>query len=341
MSPFLWNRTDGQEPLFSPFRSESIAAGAQAVNRSSVAALAFLVWDILITTGDEVKYIWPRELTYTKYVYFISRYLPMLVQISILLIGSELTPHFHFTQHDCFIWQVYQGVAASFIIATIDTILILRVHALYHGDRVVRRIVAICFVMEIAGMAIGLGLAIPGILYDNVCLVMGAPRTLIIYGASSIIFQFILFGLTFFKFIQSVRSGWGDVPLIILLMRDGTWAFFLLFCVYVGQIGLYGLKNTAYTGVLYGWLLTAFSFCGYRILLNLNRFAERTGHGEPSRSQVSNSRSRPTNTHIQFSTMLASHGDTYDESESYELTSSSRTRRTFGTSQISSLSLGN
>ena len=77
MSPLLGHRqTDGQ-PLFSPFSSKEVAAGAQAVNRSSgkligylyahldanqspplnyvVAALAFLVWDILITTDDEVR----------------------------------------------------------------------------------------------------------------------------------------------------------------------------------------------------------------------------------------------------------------------------------------------
>ena len=45
---------------------------------------------------------------------------------SILLIGSELTPHFHFSSHDCYIWQVYQGVAAGAIFTTVDTILILR-----------------------------------------------------------------------------------------------------------------------------------------------------------------------------------------------------------------------
>jgi hypothetical protein len=99
-------------------------------------------------------------------------------------------------------------------------------------------------------MISGLALALPGIQYDNVCLVTGVPGTLIIYGsvilfirescgqmylthvcrASSIIFQFLLFGLTVVKFIEALRSGWGDVPLIKLLARDGTWAFFLLFC---------------------------------------------------------------------------------------------------------------
>ena len=45
---------------------------------------------------------------------------------SILLIGTELTPPFHFTPHDCYIWQVYQAVALSLILTVVDIILILR-----------------------------------------------------------------------------------------------------------------------------------------------------------------------------------------------------------------------
>ncbi|KAF9567978.1 hypothetical protein CPC08DRAFT_757861 [Agrocybe pediades] len=266
----FWNRaTTGDQPLYSPYRSADIAAGAQAVNRSS----AFLVWDILITVDDEVQLIWPRTWSYTKVVYFIVRYLPVLVQISILFIGTEITPQFHFTPHDCYIWQIYQGVAASMVIAIVDTVLVLRVHALYHGHQIVRRVVAVFYVLEIAGMAVGLALTLPGITFDNVCLVVGVPRTIIIYGGSSIIFQFILFGFTLYKFVQAARSGWGDVPLVMLLMRDGTWAFFLLLVAYVGQLCLYAVPKPAFDGILYGWLLTAFSIAGYRILLNLKNAA--------------------------------------------------------------------
>ncbi|KAF8973080.1 hypothetical protein BDZ97DRAFT_1752120 [Flammula alnicola] len=293
MSPLLSNWTTGNEPLTLPFARQTLPQVLKlsiAAQRLVVAALTFLVWDIILLL------MMKRTWSYTKYVYFIVRYLPVLVQISILLIGSELTPHFHFTPHDCFIWQVYQGVAAAIIVTTVDTILILRVHALYHGHHVIRRLVAVFFLFEIAGMAVGLALAVPGVTYDNICLVVSVPPTLIIYGP---------------------RSGWGDVPLIVLIMRDGTWAFFLLFCVYVGQIGLYGLRNAAFAGVLYGWLLTCFSFSGYRILLNLSRL-----RNVPTAN-------RAENTHTQESFELSSN-----------FTSPRSGGRTFDTSQISTLSLG-
>jgi hypothetical protein len=50
------------------------------------------------------------------------------------------------------------------------------------------------------------------------------------FRAAAIIFQAMLFTVTIYKFILAVRDGWGDVALIVLLTRDGTWAFCLLFC---------------------------------------------------------------------------------------------------------------
>ncbi|KAF9010562.1 hypothetical protein BDQ17DRAFT_1234447, partial [Cyathus striatus] len=191
---------------------------------------------------------------YTKFVFFFVRYIPVLVEISILLIGSELSPRFHFTRHDCFIWQVYQGVAASTVVLIVDTILILRVHALYYGSSFVRRAIALLFGFEVIGIAVGLALSLPGIEYDDICLVMGAPLILIEYGVITALYQTVLFLLTLFKFIQALRSGWGDVPLIVLLMRDGTWAFCLLFLLYVGQLLIYELDSGAYTGALYGYV---------------------------------------------------------------------------------------
>jgi len=331
--PSLWSRDSwpGDSPLYSPYSSPSVALAAQAVNRSSIAALAFLLWDILITTDEEAKLIWSRPWSYTKVVYFFIRYVPLMVEVSILLIGTEITPNFHFTPHDCYIWQVYQGVAVSMILLALDTILILRVHALYYGNIVMRRALAFFFAIEIIGMIVGLTLSLPKITYDDLCLVIHAPRTLIIYAGSAIIFQAMLFTITLYKFILALRSGWGDVPLIVLLTRDGTWAFFLLFFTYAGDLVLYALHNADYAGVLFAWLLTVFSFCGYRILLNLNRLANDISGLHPS--AVTN---RGTNTNIQFSTQFNSYRPT-----AYELNSQSYRSgaRTLQSSHISTLAL--
>ncbi|KAG7087920.1 hypothetical protein E1B28_011968 [Marasmius oreades] len=254
------------------------AAGAQAVNRSAVAALAFLFYDICLTFDEEVELFWPRNWTWMKFNFFFVRYVPLFVQIPLLFVGTELTPQFHFTSHDCFIWQVYQAVASICIIMSCDFVLLSRIYALYFAKKHIQRLVYICYVLEISGMCVGLGLALPGVKFDERCTVLLVPPGLLIYAGASIAFQALLFALTLYQFLSGLRMGWGNVPIVKLLMRDGTWAFFLLFIELVAEASLYGLKNHAFAGVLYSWLLTVYSFCGYRILFNINHLT-RTPDG--------------------------------------------------------------
>jgi hypothetical protein len=45
-----------------------------------------------------------------------------------------------------------------------------------------------------------------------------------------VIIPFTLLGLTLFKYLSAVRSGWGRTPLFTLLIRDGVGAFFVVAC---------------------------------------------------------------------------------------------------------------
>ncbi|KAF9260938.1 hypothetical protein L218DRAFT_1002251 [Marasmius fiardii PR-910] len=286
---------------------EETAAGAQAVNRSGVAALAFLFYDICLTFDEEVELFWPRKWTFMKFNFFLVRYMPLLFQIPLLLVGTELTPQFHFTSHDCFIWQVYQGVGSVCIFMSCDFVLLSRIYALYHSNKRIQLLVYFCYILEIAALGVGLGLSLPGVKFDERCTVIAVPHGLLIYAGASIIFQTLLFVLTLCKFISGLRMGWGDIPIVKLLMRDGTWAFFLLFVGIVAEASLYGLKNHAYSGVLFSWLLSSYSFCGYRILLNINHLT-RTPESINTSATISNS--------FQFTSQFQ---ESSDLSNSYEL----------------------
>lgn len=259
-----------------PLTHAQEAEGAQAVNRSCVAALAFLVYDILITTDKEVDLIWPKPWSFLKIIYFFVRYVPLLVQIPILFVGTELSVGLNYTPHDCFIWMTYQAVVLITVVATVETILILRVFALYHGNRLVKYLVGSLYLVELGGMCAGLVLGVPKIEYNSICVVTGAANIMALYLGSAMFFQTAMFFLTAAKFIGAVRAGWGHIPIMRVVMRDGTWAFTLLFLIEAGYGSLYALPNRSYAGIIYGWLLTAFSFSGYRILLNLNNLGENT-----------------------------------------------------------------
>ncbi|KAF9070165.1 hypothetical protein BDP27DRAFT_1420380 [Rhodocollybia butyracea] len=262
---------------------EQVALGSQAVDRSSIAALAFLAYDIMISVDEEVQVIWPRSWSFMKFNYFFIRYMPLLLQIPLLLVGSELSPQFHFTEYACFVWQISP------------------VYAFYHDNRVVRGIASISFCLEIIIMAVGLKLSLPGITFDSNCVVTSAPTSLLLYVGASILFQSLLFGLTLYKFIVSLRAGWGHTSIVRLLMRDGPTSFLLV--ILLSNVSLYDLKNgknSSYTGVLFGWILTLYSFCGYRILLNIGYLTHPSDMGSTtyrtrstlSTSQFTNSNSR-------------------------------------------------
>ncbi|KAJ7747149.1 hypothetical protein DFH07DRAFT_962619 [Mycena maculata] len=179
----------------------------------------------------------------------------------------EWTPQFHYSFRDCEIWSIYQAAAALAIVIAVDYILILRVFALYNNNRVIKIAVCSLFLLELSGMLIGLGFSLSGIGFDatHMCIITHFPKSFVVYGACAVLFQTCLFTLTLLKFIGTLRAGWSDVPLLVLTVRDGTWAYLLA----VGDVSLYVVRNQAIGGVLYGWMITAFSFSGYRILPNL------------------------------------------------------------------------
>ncbi|KAJ6543975.1 hypothetical protein B0H19DRAFT_292807 [Mycena capillaripes] len=303
------------------------ALGTQIVYRSSLGALTFLVYDICITLDEEVKYVWPKPWNRMKWLYLFIRYIPLFVQISIVCIGSpELTPGLNFTPHDCFIWQVYQGVATVLVFAAVDYVLILRVYALYHNNATVRRFVLVALALEIVGMCVGLGLSLPAIQFDEICVVTSVSKALFIYGGATLLFQTFLFSLTVVKFVGAVREGWGDTPLVGLVMRDGTWAFITLFsrisfffpcnfrltltAVVVGYASLYALKNHTFAGMLYGWILSVFSFAGYHVLLNLDRLSDAP--------RLPTSQTSTSESYFQFTTMIRTGGEAVAP-HSYEL----------------------
>ncbi|KAJ2924762.1 hypothetical protein H1R20_g12330, partial [Candolleomyces eurysporus] len=280
-------------------------AGTQVVGYNCVASLAFLIYDILLTLHQEwygreslstvpnfvaLNTLDSISWNLTKCLFFFIRYFPVILQISVLFVG---TPPFTFTKRECYIWNVYQGLATVLIVAAVDYILILRIFALYSRNRTIRYLVATLYLLELVTMSIGVGLAVPKLGYDDLCTLIDVPDTFLIAAGAPIAFQTILFALTAWRFLEAVKAGWGNVPIIQLLMRDGTWAFILLFAILLGEAFLYGFAPEAYTDVLYGWLNTAFAFCvrtrpcfgssliltflfdstvkGYRILLNLNQ----------------------------------------------------------------------
>ncbi|ETW81185.1 hypothetical protein HETIRDRAFT_459587 [Heterobasidion irregulare TC 32-1] len=252
--------------------AEAHAFGAQLVDRSAIASLAFLVWDIIITLGDEVDTIWPKRNTnWTKWLFLFVRYFAVATQIAELFVGTEIAAALPYTMRSCVAWYIFQEVATQLLITSVEVILMVRVHAMYERNRTITLVLLVLFVAEIVAMLATLVLVIPDVQFDDICVVTHTPTTLIFFALAFILFETLLFGLTLFKFVQAVRTGWGHTPVMALLARDGTWAFALIFAVLCINAGFYLGKNSSIGAVAYTWILSIESFAGYRLILNMQR----------------------------------------------------------------------
>ena len=151
---------------------------------------------------------------------------------------------------------------------------------------------------------------VPGVRFDTTCTVVHSPPSLlffaygnvslpdllyhrshcysIVYSVAFVSFETILFVLTLAKFLVALRDGWGRTSIVYLLVRDGTWAFILIFglnpcllshshfshflpvtlCV---NAGFYlGAGDSSIAAIAFPWLLSIESFAGARIVLNLH-----------------------------------------------------------------------
>ncbi|KAI9430444.1 hypothetical protein H4582DRAFT_1447529 [Lactarius indigo] len=124
---------------------------------------------------------------------------------------------------------------------------------------------------RISVMIITLVGVVPEIGFDSICTVVHSPPRLLLFAIAFVSFETILFILTLFKFIVALRSGWGRTPVLYLLVRDGTWAFILIFVTLCVNAAFYLSEgDSPNSSIAFPWLLSIEAFAGARIVLNLH-----------------------------------------------------------------------
>ncbi|KAI9061880.1 hypothetical protein FKP32DRAFT_1594083 [Trametes sanguinea] len=254
---------------------EVVFTNARDLSYSEVACATVLTWDVLIMLSQEVELIWKRAWTPAKCMYFVARYVPWLVQLALLAINVNGSTGLKYTFHQCFAWQVVQGVLLQIIVTTVDVILITRVYALYSRSRILLGFLGSLFVAEVTFLCYVLGVVTPRLTYDDECYVTSSPAIFQYYWIVSLIFETILFALTLYKFAEAVRQGWGNGPVMQQFVNDGTWAYTLIFLVMLINMMMYKYVHSTLTGICYTWLLVVLSFAGSRLVLNPRRASAR------------------------------------------------------------------
>ncbi|OBZ76056.1 hypothetical protein A0H81_03318 [Grifola frondosa] len=242
---------------------------------AGVAALAFMTWDMLINIPEEVECIWRGLNGWTKWMYLFIRYMPILTQASMIPMITSDTSGIHFSSSGCRIWITYEAAVIVAIELAVETMLIMRVYALYNRSKLVLVPVLLCFMMEITAMITVISLASSKTQLTPQCIVSNEPIVMIVWWLGSLAFEFILFTLTLVKFFQAAHQRMGSRSLLNIFVRDGTWAFGLVFVIVLLNTLMYELIHTPLAGMGYSynrWALSAISFAGSHLILNLRRY---------------------------------------------------------------------
>ncbi|PCH43844.1 hypothetical protein WOLCODRAFT_90552 [Wolfiporia cocos MD-104 SS10] len=129
----------------------------------------------------------------------------------------------------CTEWLVFEGISAFILELTVQLILILRLYAMYSGTRHIQRILLVPFAVEVCVMATTLGVSIPRIMTTPDCIEASLPIEMAVYCITAIAYECLLLYLTVSRYFYARRNGWGNIPLMTILIRDGVWGFALVF----------------------------------------------------------------------------------------------------------------
>ncbi|KAF9231365.1 hypothetical protein BU15DRAFT_26138, partial [Melanogaster broomeanus] len=193
-----------------------------------VASLAVLVWDVLLTFGDEVELIWSMPWTSKfKWIYLYLRYANLAMLTALATAISHLTSG-HGPASTCQAWIVFSLVILQVSDVSMVTILGFRVYALFNRNRRIGRFLCLLISCQFAVTAFLISEIRSGISFETACILFRFPAKTTIYGSVIPITQTILLVLICFKGSRAVHAGWGRAPLVSLVIRQGLAIYIVM-----------------------------------------------------------------------------------------------------------------
>ncbi|CCL98362.1 uncharacterized protein FIBRA_00357 [Fibroporia radiculosa] len=230
----------------------------------------------LIRSGfSQIEYIWKAHRSWMQCAYIFVRHFPYLAESAILMMLLRAQDSSPWGPEKCLDWLIYQLSVFQALIVVVEAVLVVRVYAMFNHNVAIVTVLFLLFVAEIAAMIVILALSKPGIRFldSSNCLISHVPKILTLYLLLSLAFETILFGLTLVKFYTSARGADWRSSVLYVLVRDGAWAYALIFIILLANTLMYRLDHNGLAGLWFCWGLAIPSFAGSHILLNLRRLS--------------------------------------------------------------------
>ncbi|KAF8160651.1 hypothetical protein B0H34DRAFT_795539 [Crassisporium funariophilum] len=240
------------------------------------ASLAFLVYEILITLDDEVNAIWSKPRgSWIKWQFLFTRYFALAAQLTNRAIESSITSHMTMVTIALRNWYMCQVIVGSILMSAVEIVLMARVYALYNKNIWVGLGFIALIIGELTTVVIGVVMNIPGDDFGLESLLLTSPISYTYFGIGAIISQITILGLTLMKYRTAVRGGWEKVPIMMLMVRDGTVAFFILLIATTMTVVATSTQNE-YAPIGNSWFLSIVACAGCRLIINMQNLPNRT-----------------------------------------------------------------
>ncbi|KAE9396647.1 hypothetical protein BT96DRAFT_1039235 [Gymnopus androsaceus JB14] len=255
-----------------PMSQETLATAALHLNAAKyfqLAGYAMLIYDHLITFGDEVERVWKRKFTGATLLFFLNRYLTP-VQFALIL--------------DAFHNPAWEG----------EMVMILRVWALYNCKLPVLAVLFTVLVAQVVVGAYGIHNGFPVPLPPQLvgCIFTGTTLFAALWFGPLVTDVFIFMFTLWRTRTYFTARGRGSTPTIELFVRDGVLYFLVIFSVNLLNILIYfAVEDLKAIGASFSQLMTSVMIS--RLVLNLRSVGESKDEfiTQPGMQFVSNQRS--------------------------------------------------
>ncbi|KAJ7491772.1 hypothetical protein B0H11DRAFT_2007805 [Mycena galericulata] len=246
-----------------------------------LAGLTWILHDYFVTLEDEIRYIWPQRLSFSKLMFFWIRYYSItlllfdVIQIHVFARPGITSPNL------CVAMDTIIRVVGAVSLWSVEIIMQLRVYALYNCSKRIAAINLILFGGSIVGfmwiliynhsrrasvIASVINLGLPGCpdVHSGIEWAQWVPAT---------IFEGILFGFALFKTFQSTVLSFrkdSGLSLYSLLLRDNILYFFGITALLVFN-NLMVVNVTHIPWFSYGPFHAAVGIMTGRMLINLRK----------------------------------------------------------------------
>ncbi|KAI0916218.1 hypothetical protein AcV5_003217 [Taiwanofungus camphoratus] len=193
--------------------------------RHAVAGFTALIYDHILTFGDEVNYIWNNRMGLVSIIFLLNRYIVPLVLVVDIYESIGLAAK---TTLFCKVWTVVQSYLTIASFMSIHAIVAWRVYALHGGQTWIGRFLWIAAVVYVSSSTVIITVALVPIISHlqpeyHEC-VGSIPPYLWAAWLPSVIFETLLFALTIVAMLrQEQRRSFSTLSL--LLYRDGMLYF--------------------------------------------------------------------------------------------------------------------